>query len=110
MWMFRSALKMCPAAAEINPKPDALETVSVLTKKPKTSVKKKPPMKPSQVFFGESCRRKETQAAFHIIMTSASSSTTCGPRQTCAQSYFIALEDKRRVSSSKGPSITMDRL
>lgn len=57
VWMFHSALKMCPAAAEINPKPDALETVSVLTKKPKTSVEKKPPMKPSQVFFGDSCRR-----------------------------------------------------
>lgn len=25
--------------------------------KPKTTVEKKPPIKPSQVFFGESCRR-----------------------------------------------------
>lgn len=37
--------------------------------KPKTTVEKKPPMKPSQVFLGESCRDRHTEDVFHSSLT-----------------------------------------
>lgn len=46
-----------------------------LTMKPNTTVEKKPPMKPSQVFLGESCRDRDRGVFMRRSLTSAS--TTC---------------------------------